>query len=65
MLLGEQAWKESGPGPPTDIDQLQQQIITLEQQVVVLSGQLEEPGVELNAARAANRELITNLNRRG
>jgi hypothetical protein len=41
VLLGEQAWKESGPGTPTDIGQ--PQIITLEQQVVVLSGQLEEP----------------------
>jgi uncharacterized protein YceH (UPF0502 family) len=64
-LLGEQAWKESGLGAPTDIDQLQQRITTLEQQVVALTSQLEERDLELDAARAANRELITNLNRRG
>jgi hypothetical protein len=33
-LLGEQAWRATGLGAPTDIDQLQQRIATLEQQVV-------------------------------
>jgi transposase-like protein len=63
-LLGEQAWRESGLGAPTDIDQLQRRITDLEQQVVDLRGQLEERDQELEAARTANRDLITNLNRR-
>ena len=33
-LLGEQAWRATGLGAPTDIDQLQQRIVTLEQQIV-------------------------------
>ena len=60
--LGEQAWRESGLGGPIDIDQLQQQIITLEQTVVDLRLQLEERDQDLTAARNANRELITRLN---
>ena len=60
--LGEQAWRESGLGAPIDIDQLQQQITTLEQTVVDLRLQLEERDQDLNAARNANRELITRLN---
>jgi hypothetical protein len=63
-LLGEQSWRESGLGAPADIDQLQHRITTLEQQVVNLTDQLEQRDEELNAARTANRELITNLNRR-
>jgi chaperonin cofactor prefoldin len=63
-LLGENAWRESGLGAPTDIDQLQRRITDLEQQVVDLQGQLEERDQELEAARTANRDLITNLNRR-
>jgi Family of unknown function (DUF6262) len=64
QALGEQAWRESGLGAPTDIDQLQQQITHLEQQVVDLRLQLEERDQDLHAARAANRELITQLNTR-
>ncbi|MET8848492.1 hypothetical protein [Amycolatopsis sp. NPDC004625] len=63
-LLGDQAWRESGLGAPTDIEHLQRQITHLEQQVVDLRGQLEERDQELDAARTANRELIANLNRR-
>ncbi|MFD4434159.1 DUF6262 family protein [Nocardia sp. NPDC058497] len=62
-LMGEQAWRESGLGAPTDIDQLQRRITMLEQQVVELTGQLEERDQELDAARAANRDLFTNMNR--
>ena len=61
-LLGEQAWRATGLGAPTDIDQLQQRIVTLEQQVVDLRLQLEERDQDLAAARAANRELMTRLN---
>jgi chromosome segregation ATPase len=61
-LLGERAWAESGLGGPDDIQQLQRRITTLEQQVADLTGQLEERQQELEAARAADRELITRLN---
>ena len=57
-LLGEQAWRATGLGPPTDIDQLQQRIVLLEQQTVELRLQLEERDQDL----AANRELMAQLN---
>ncbi|GLP83117.1 DUF6262 family protein [Mycobacterium antarcticum] len=63
-MLGEQAWKESGLGAPADIDQLQLRITQLEQTNVELGGQLEERNSEIEAARAANRELISTINRR-
>ncbi|MEU4705612.1 DUF6262 family protein [Nocardia salmonicida] len=63
-LLGEEAWQESGLGAPADIDQLQREITTLQQQVVDLSGQLTDREQELDAARAANRELFASMNKR-
>ena len=60
--LGEQAWRESGLGTPADIDALNQKIIHLEQQAIDLRLQLEEQGEDLAAARATNRELMTQLN---
>lgn len=60
--LGEQAWRQSGLGAPLDIDELQQRIAHLEQQAVDLRLQLEERDQDLTAARAANRELMTQLN---
>ena len=60
--LGEQAWRESGLGAPADIDALGQQITHLEQQAIDLRIQLEERDEELAAARAANRELMAQLN---
>lgn len=62
--LGQAAWHESGLGAPDDIDQLKQQTIMLEQQAVDLRLQLEERNQDLDAARAANRELMTQLNAR-
>ena len=62
QTLGEQAWRESGLGAPEDIDKLKRRITELEQEVVDLTRQLEERGEELDAARAANREMITRLN---
>ena len=62
QLLGEQTWRESGLGAPDDIDELKQRIIHLEQQAVDLRIQLDERDQDLAAARAANRELITQLN---
>ena len=60
--LGEQAWRESGLGTPADIDALNQKITHLEQQAVDLRLQLEERDQDLAAARAANRELMAQLN---
>jgi hypothetical protein len=60
--LGEQAWRESGLGTPADIDALNQKITHLEQQATDLRLQLEERDEDLAAARAANRELIAQLN---
>jgi hypothetical protein len=60
--LGEQAWRESGLGVPADIDALNQKISHLEQQTVELRLQLAERDQDLAAARAANRELIAQLN---
>jgi septal ring factor EnvC (AmiA/AmiB activator) len=62
QMLGEQAWRESGLGAPEDIDKLKRRITELEQSIVDLTRQLEERGQELDAARAANREMITQLN---
>ncbi|WP_062013938.1 DUF6262 family protein [Streptomyces hygroscopicus] len=60
--LGEQAWAESGLGAPADLDQLQRRIALLEQELVHKVGELEERTEELEAARAANRELTRALN---
>src|SRR5260370_1303815 len=60
--LGEQAWRESGLGAPADIDALSQKITHLEQQAIDLRLQLEEREQDLAAARAANRELMAQLN---
>lgn len=60
--LGEQAWNESGLGAPDDIDRLKQQLGTLEQHTIDLRLQLEERDDDLAAARAANRELMAQLN---
>jgi chromosome segregation ATPase len=60
--LGEQTWRESGLGAPTDIDALHQRITHLEQQVIDLQQQLAEHDEDLAAARATNRELMTRLN---
>lgn len=60
--LGEQAWRESGLGNPADIDALSQKITHLEQEAIDLRLQLEQRDEDLTAARAANRELMTQLN---
>ena len=62
QLLGEQTWRESGLGAPDDIDELKQRINHLQQQAIDLQIQLKERDQDLAAARAANRELITQLN---
>jgi hypothetical protein len=60
--LGEQAWRESGLGAPADVEALHQKITHLEQQTADLRLQLGERDQDLAAARAANRELMTQLN---
>jgi hypothetical protein len=60
--LGAQAWHESGLGVPADIDALNQKITHLEQQSVDLRLKLAERDQDLAAARAANRELMAQLN---
>jgi septal ring factor EnvC (AmiA/AmiB activator) len=62
QMLGEQAWRESGLGAPEDIDKLRRRLTELEQTVVDLTRQREERDEELAAARAANRDMITQLN---
>lgn len=61
-LLGQQAWRDSGLGAPADIDALNQKITHLHQHVTDLRVQLEQKDQDLQAARAANRELMTQLN---
>jgi hypothetical protein len=62
QMLGEQSWRESGLAVPADIDALNQKITQLDQQAIDLRLQLEEQGDDLAAARAANRELMAQLN---
>jgi chromosome segregation ATPase len=61
-LLGEQAWRESGLGAPQDIDALHRRITELEQTAVDLTAQLQDRTEDLEAARGANRDLMTRLN---
>jgi flagellar capping protein FliD len=58
----QQAISASGLGAPEDIDRLRRHITELEQTVVDLTRQLEERGEELDAARAALREMIAQMN---
>jgi hypothetical protein len=62
--LGEAAFRDSGLGAPDDIRNLQQALTDRQQQLLELRRQLEERGDELAAARAANRELMTQINTR-
>ncbi|MEN8650626.1 DUF6262 family protein [Streptomyces sp. 21So2-11] len=60
--LGERVWEASGLATPTDIDDLQRRVTLLEQELADTSGELEDRTEELEAARAANRELTRALN---
>ncbi|MET7355446.1 hypothetical protein [Streptomyces mirabilis] len=64
-LMGEQAWRESGLGAPADQEELQRQVSRLEQTNTELLARLEERDTELEAARAANRELTRAMNQKG
>lgn len=56
-------WRETGLGAPADLDTLHRQITSLQQEVTELRRQLTERTEELEAARAASRELMAQLNR--
>jgi chromosome segregation ATPase len=60
--LGQAAWEASGLGAPADIETLTHRITELEQQVLDLRAELAERDEDLTAARAANRELMAQLN---
>ncbi|MCX4538204.1 hypothetical protein [Streptomyces sp. NBC_01669] len=62
QALGEQVWRESGIGGPDNTEQLQARITTLEQQAIDLELKLQDRDDDLAAARAANRELMAQLN---
>lgn len=62
-LLGDQAYARSGLGAPRDHAALQEQIVTLRAEVHELQGALTERGEELDAARQAHRQLMSQLNR--
>ncbi|WP_432017201.1 hypothetical protein [Streptomyces hydrogenans] len=60
--LGHEAWRVTGLGAPSDTGALEQQVALLEQQVAELRDRLAERDEDLQAARATNRELMTQLN---
>ncbi|GAA1310879.1 hypothetical protein GCM10009647_034180 [Streptomyces sanglieri] len=61
--LGQTAWEASGLGAPADIETLTHRIGELEQQVFDLRRDLADRDGDLAAARAANRELMAQVNR--
>jgi len=61
-VLGDRAGRESGLGAPAGTGTGSQAIIHLEQQVTGQRLQLEERDEDRAAARAANRELMAQLN---
>lgn len=63
-VLGDEIWKSSGLGAPGDVAELTLRITHLEQAHVELTKALEERQAELDAARAANRDLTRALNQR-
>lgn len=62
-VLGEEAFRASGIGRTDDTETLRARISQLEQQVLDLRQELEERTDDLDAARAANRDLMTLANR--
>ncbi|MFF8604081.1 hypothetical protein ACF065_33825 [Streptomyces sp. NPDC015232] len=61
--LGQAAWEASGLGAPADVETLTRQVTELQQHILDLRSELAERGEDLAAARAANRELMAQLNR--
>jgi hypothetical protein len=61
--LGEEVFRASGLGGPEDTEQMRRRVGELEQTMAGLREQLQERTVVLEAARAANRELMAEVNR--
>ncbi|MFB8034178.1 hypothetical protein ACFC5Z_14735 [Streptomyces sp. NPDC056004] len=61
--LGQAAWEASGLGAPAAVETLTRQVTELQQHILDLRSELAERGEDLAAARAANRELMAQLNR--
>jgi hypothetical protein len=61
--LGTQVYQASGIGAPDDTAQLHHHVDELTQRLLDVQQQLDESTDELAAARAANRELMAQLNR--
>lgn len=64
QLLGREVWAESGLGPDQQFAHVQRELQTAKQKLADLTAELEERTDELDAARAANRELMARLNTR-
>jgi predicted nucleic acid-binding Zn-ribbon protein len=62
--IGEEVWRRSGLGSSSDVEDLHRQIIALEKTNADLRLKVEDLEEELAAARAANRELMTQFNAR-
>jgi Family of unknown function (DUF6262) len=60
--IGEEVWSRSGLGSSIDVEDLQRQIIMLEESNTELQLKMEDLEEELAAARANNRELMTQFN---
>ncbi|MCC9309596.1 helix-turn-helix domain-containing protein [Kitasatospora sp. RB6PN24] len=63
QALGQAAWEASGLSTPADVETLTRRIGELEQQTLDLRSEVAERDEGLAAARAANRELMAQLNR--
>jgi hypothetical protein len=63
--IGEDVWSRSGLGSSIDVEDLHRQIITLEETNADLRLKMEDLEEELTAARANNRELMTQFNAKG
>ncbi|MET9601966.1 hypothetical protein [Streptomyces sp. NPDC006459] len=63
--LGDEVWRTAGLGAPADVAELNGRLTQIEQRNVELTRALEERQAELDAARAANRDLTLALNQRG
>jgi transposase-like protein len=63
-VLGAEVFHASGIGHPGETGQLRSRIAELEQHVLDLRQQLQERTDELDAARAANRDLMALANRK-
>jgi chromosome segregation ATPase len=62
-VLGEQVFNDAGLTPTNEIENLRKRVAELEQQLLDYKQDLRDRNDELAAARAANRDLITTLNR--